>query len=134
MSDIPKIIITAKLDQAVSLNNIIANLKDIEKQIKGITVKYNVDDSTAKKAFSELQKQQNDVIKQSEQMQAAISKSMSNSNKVDRTSELNQAKAINKAIDEEYAANEKLAQQVLKLDSEQALAEQKKQKRLDKLL
>jgi chromosome segregation ATPase len=66
----PSILITAKINESVSLNNIIANLKDMEKQIQGITVKYNIDDSMAKKAFSQMQSLQNQFQSQQDSFYA----------------------------------------------------------------
>ena len=42
-NDTPQILITAQLNKAVSLNNITADLKEIEKQLPNLNLKYNID-------------------------------------------------------------------------------------------
>ena len=45
-NETPSILITAQLNKAVSINNITADLKEIEKQLQPINIKYNIDNST----------------------------------------------------------------------------------------
>jgi TP901 family phage tail tape measure protein len=46
MNDMPQILLTAQLNKAVSIANLKADLKDIEKQLPNINIKYNIDSKT----------------------------------------------------------------------------------------
>lgn len=49
-NDTPSILITAQLNKAISIQNITADLKSIEKQLPNLNIKYNIDSSSSSAA------------------------------------------------------------------------------------